>query len=54
MNDDTSRKNQKLTDYNYDPLNGNFGKTWEVSNDIKISIAEKNFISEYFIVEENK
>lgn len=46
MNDDTSRKNQKLTDYDYDPINGNFGKTWEVSNNIKISIAEKNFISD--------
>lgn len=45
-NSDKNNSNHKVTDYEYDRIDGTFGKVWNIANSIKVCTTEKNFVSD--------
>ena len=45
-NDGKNNANHKVKDYDYDKIDGTFGKVWNIANNIKVCPMEKNFVSD--------
>lgn len=45
-NNGKNNANHKVKDYDYDKIDGTFGKVWNIANNIKVCPMEKNFVSD--------